>query len=141
MLREIGKRGLIYFDDGKSPRSVAGQISGANNVAFVKADAVLDAVPTAAEIDNALVRLEAAARNRGVAVGAASALPVSIERIAAMGQGRRGARHPAGAGQRGREQREDGELSARHAGLSRRIHADIDAVAHGLWTDSATVRA
>jgi polysaccharide deacetylase 2 family uncharacterized protein YibQ len=43
---------------------------------------VLDAVPTAAEIDNALARLEATARNRGVAIGAASALPVTIERIA-----------------------------------------------------------
>ena len=82
VIREIGKRGLIWFDDGTSPRSVAGQISGASNVAFAKADAVLDAVPTAAEIDNALARLEAAARSRGVAIGAAGALPVSIERIA-----------------------------------------------------------
>ena len=90
VLREIGKRGLIYFDDGKSPRSVAGQISGAANVAFVKADAVLDAVPTAADIDNALIRLEATARNRGVAIGAASALPVSIERIAQWAKGAEG---------------------------------------------------
>jgi polysaccharide deacetylase 2 family uncharacterized protein YibQ len=82
VLREVGKRGLIYFDDGTSPRSVASQISGAANVAFAKADAVLDAVPTAADIDNALARLEGAARSRGVAIGAASALPVSIERIA-----------------------------------------------------------
>ena len=82
VIREIGKRGLIYFDDGSSPRSVASQMSGASNVAFAKADAVLDAVPTAADIDNALARLEATARNRGVAIGAASALPVSIERIA-----------------------------------------------------------
>ena len=82
VVREIGKRGLIYFDDGSSPRSVASQMSGASNVAFAKADAMLDAVPTAAEIDNALARLEATARKRGVAIGAASALPVSIERIA-----------------------------------------------------------
>jgi polysaccharide deacetylase 2 family uncharacterized protein YibQ len=82
VLREIGKRGLIYFDNGSSPRSVAGQISGASNVAFARADAVLDAVPSAIDIDNALVRLEAIARSRGIAVGSASALPVSIERIA-----------------------------------------------------------
>ncbi len=44
VLREVGKRGLIWFDDGRSPRSVAGQVSGAANVSFVKADAVLDAV-------------------------------------------------------------------------------------------------
>ncbi len=43
---------------------------------------MLDAVPTAAEIDNALARLEATARSRGLAIGAASALPVTIERIA-----------------------------------------------------------
>jgi polysaccharide deacetylase 2 family uncharacterized protein YibQ len=82
IIREAGKRGLIWFDNGTSPRSVAGQISGAGNVAFAKADAVLDAVPTAVEIDNALARLEATARSRGLAIGAASALPVTIERVA-----------------------------------------------------------
>ena len=46
VLRDIGKRGLIYFDGGSSPRSIAGQISGAHNIAFARADAVLDAVPT-----------------------------------------------------------------------------------------------
>jgi polysaccharide deacetylase 2 family uncharacterized protein YibQ len=87
VMNEIGKRGLIYFDDGTSPRSVAGQISGANNVAFVKADAVLDAVPTQADIDNALARLEATARSRGVAVASASALPITIDRIALWARG------------------------------------------------------
>src|SRR6516225_7843529 len=70
ILRETAKRGLIFVDDG------------ANNLPFAKADMVLDAVPTPAEIDHALGRLEMAARERGVAVGMASALPVSIERIA-----------------------------------------------------------
>jgi uncharacterized protein len=82
VIREAGKRGLIFFDDGSSPRSTAAQISGAANVAFAKADAVIDAVPTAAAIDNALTRLESIARSRGIAVGAASALPITITRIA-----------------------------------------------------------
>jgi polysaccharide deacetylase 2 family uncharacterized protein YibQ len=82
VIREVGKRGLIWFDDAPSPRSAATQISGAANVAFAKADAVLDAVPTAVEIDNALARLEAIARSRGIAVAAAGALPVTIARIA-----------------------------------------------------------
>ena len=43
---------------------------------------MLDAVPTPAEIDRALARLEALAREHGVAVGIATALPASIERIA-----------------------------------------------------------
>jgi polysaccharide deacetylase 2 family uncharacterized protein YibQ len=82
LLRETGKRGLIYFDDGSSARSAAGQIAGATNVPFAKADVVLDAAPTQAAIDAALARLEAIARERGSAIGTATALPASIERIA-----------------------------------------------------------
>jgi uncharacterized protein len=82
VLRETAKRGLIYMDDGASPRSLASQIAGANNLPFAKADVVIDAVPTSTEIDRALARLEAAARERGTVVGIAGALPIAIERIA-----------------------------------------------------------
>lgn len=82
VLHEIGKRGLIYVDDGANPRSLAGRIAGANNLPFARADAVIDAVPTPIEIDHALGRLEMAAREHAVAVGIASALPVSIAHIA-----------------------------------------------------------
>ena len=82
VLREVSRRGLIYVDDASSPRSVAGQIAGANKLPFVKSDVTIDAVPSAAEIDNALRRLESAARERGLAVGYSSALPASIDRIA-----------------------------------------------------------
>ena len=61
VLRETAKRGLIFVDDGSTPRSLAGQIAGANNLPFAKADVVLDAVPTPAEVDRAL----GAARNGG----------------------------------------------------------------------------
>ena len=81
VVREAAKRGLIYFDDGSSPRSVAAQISGGTNVSFAKGELVLDVVPTPADIDAALLKLEAMARDRGVAVGVASSLPVSMERI------------------------------------------------------------
>jgi polysaccharide deacetylase 2 family uncharacterized protein YibQ len=82
ILREAAKRGLIYVEDGTSPRSLAGQIAGANNLAYAKADLTIDAVPSVGEIDHALTRLEKTARERGVAVGMANALPASIERIA-----------------------------------------------------------
>jgi hypothetical protein len=82
ILREAAKRGLIYVEDGNSPRSVASQMAGANNLPFAKADLTIDAVPTAAEIDRTLSRLEKTARDRGFAVGMANALPASIERIA-----------------------------------------------------------
>ena len=46
VLRETAKRGLIYVDDGSSPRSIAAQLAGSNNVPFAKTDIVLDTVPT-----------------------------------------------------------------------------------------------
>jgi uncharacterized protein len=87
VLREAAKRGLIYMDDGSSARSLAAQLAGANNIPFAKADVVLDTVPTSAEIDRALGRLEGIARERGLAVGIASALPGVISRIAAWTKG------------------------------------------------------
>ena len=91
ILREIGKRGLIYVDDGSSLRSLASQIAGGGSLAFAKASVALDAVPTAADIDRALARLEGTARENGLAVGVAAVLPVSIDRIArwaTMAEGR-----------------------------------------------------
>jgi uncharacterized protein len=82
VLRETAKRGLIYVDDGASQRSVAGQLAGSHNLPFAKADVVIDAVPTAVEIDRALARLEMAARDHGTAVGLANALPETVTRIA-----------------------------------------------------------
>ena len=82
ILREVAKRGLIYVDDGSSARSIAGQIAGANNLPFAKADVVLDRLPAPKEIDQALARLEMMAREHGSAVGFANASPATITRIA-----------------------------------------------------------
>jgi uncharacterized protein len=82
VLRDVGKRGLLYLDDGSSPRSIATQAAEAAKAPFVKADLVIDASANWADIDAALARLEAIAAERGIAVGTASALPLSIERIA-----------------------------------------------------------
>lgn len=82
VMRDLSKRGLIYVDDGSSPRSQAGQIAGASKLPYVRAEVIIDAVPSAVEIDNALARLEALARGRGIVVGYSSALPASIDRIA-----------------------------------------------------------
>ena len=83
IIREAAKRGLAYLDDGSAPRSVAPSLAASQAMPFAKADLAIDAVPTAVEIDRALIKLESLARERGLAVGVASALPVSIERIAA----------------------------------------------------------
>jgi polysaccharide deacetylase 2 family uncharacterized protein YibQ len=81
IIREAAKRGLGYFDDGASQRSVAASLAQGQTMPFVKADASIDTVPTAAEIDKALANLETLAKTRGSAVGIASSLPISIERI------------------------------------------------------------
>src|SRR4051794_17722516 len=83
VLREAAKRGLGYFDDGSSPRSVASALAQGQAMPFTRADLTIDAVPTSVEIDRALSKLESLAKERGSAVGTASALPISIERIAA----------------------------------------------------------
>ncbi|MDA9408319.1 MULTISPECIES: divergent polysaccharide deacetylase family protein [unclassified Bradyrhizobium] len=83
IIREASRRGLGFFDDGSSPRSIALQAAGSLAVPFGRGDIALDAVPTPTEIDRALNKLESTARERGVAIGTASALPVSIERIGA----------------------------------------------------------
>jgi polysaccharide deacetylase 2 family uncharacterized protein YibQ len=81
IIREAAKRGLGFFDDGSAPRSVAGALAASQAMPFVKGDVTIDAVPTSAEIDRALAKLESLAKDRGLAVGTASALPISIERI------------------------------------------------------------
>jgi polysaccharide deacetylase 2 family uncharacterized protein YibQ len=83
IIREAAKRGLGYLDDGSTPRSVAPALAAGQAMPFAKADFTIDAVPTSAEIDRTLIKLETLAKERGLAVGVASALPVSIERIAA----------------------------------------------------------
>jgi uncharacterized protein len=81
ILREAAKRGLGYLDDGSSPRSVAATLATGQAMPFAKADLSIDAVPTSVEIDRTLAKLESLAKERGTAVGIASALPISIERI------------------------------------------------------------
>jgi len=83
IVREATKRGLGFFDDGSAPRSVAAALATSLGAPFARGDVTIDAVPTPVEIDHALARLENLAKERGIAVGTASALPVSIDRIGA----------------------------------------------------------
>lgn len=82
IIQDAHRRGLGYFDDGRSARTNVERIAEAQAMPFARSDLVLDAVPNAGEIDQALAKLERIARERGTAVGTASSLGVSIERIA-----------------------------------------------------------
>jgi len=83
IIREAAKRGLGYLDDGSTPRSAASALAVGQAMPFAKADFTIDSVPTSAEIDRTLIKLETLAKERGLAVGVASALPISIDRLAA----------------------------------------------------------
>lgn len=82
VLREIGARGLGFVDDGTSPRSLATTLAAKAKVPVARAEIVLDALPRPEAIDRELARLEAQARKNGFAFGSASAMPMSIDRIA-----------------------------------------------------------
>lgn len=77
IMRETAKRGLIFIDGGSSTHSFA----GSQNLSYAKTDIVLDVVPTPNEIDHALARLEQLARQKGNAVGLATAMPATGARI------------------------------------------------------------
>ncbi|MDB5570681.1 MAG: hypothetical protein JWN93_1864 [Hyphomicrobiales bacterium] len=80
VLSEIGVRGLFYMDDGASSRSLAATLAAETATPLARADVVIDARLDA--IDEALVRLERLARERGAATGAASGLPLVVEKVA-----------------------------------------------------------
>jgi len=87
ILSEIHARGLAYVDDGSSPRSLSHDIAPALGLPSTVADIVLDASPTPEAIASALARLEDQARRQDGALGVATALPLSVERIARWAAG------------------------------------------------------
>jgi uncharacterized protein len=78
VLREIAARGLFYVDDGTSAQSLAMTLAPGQALPAARADVVLDSTAEPEAIEAALGRLEAIARDKGVAIGVASALPPSI---------------------------------------------------------------
>jgi hypothetical protein len=82
ILSEIAARGLGYFDDGSSPRSVAPDVAATLAAPSARGDVVIDANPAPEAIDAALARLVELARQRGSAIGVASASSASVARLA-----------------------------------------------------------
>jgi polysaccharide deacetylase 2 family uncharacterized protein YibQ len=81
-LGEIGERGLFYLDDGSADGSLAAKVGEGLRVPVVVADLTLDRVRSQSAIEGELAELEGIARARGIAVGIASAFPMSVETIA-----------------------------------------------------------
>jgi hypothetical protein len=82
ILREIAARGLGYLDDAASSRSVTQDLTPTLATPSARADVAIDANAAPEAIDAALARLLDLARQRGSAIGVASASPASVERLA-----------------------------------------------------------
>ncbi len=78
VLHEIAARGLFYLDDGTSAQSLAVKLAPRQALVAARADIAIDSTAEPEAIEAALARLEAIARDKGVAIGVASALPPSI---------------------------------------------------------------
>jgi polysaccharide deacetylase 2 family uncharacterized protein YibQ len=87
VLHEIAARGLFYVDDGTSAQSLAMTLAPGQALAAARAEIVLDSTAEPEAIEAALARLEASARDKGVAIGVASALPPSIAIIGRFARG------------------------------------------------------
>ncbi|EBV3600150.1 divergent polysaccharide deacetylase family protein, partial [Salmonella enterica subsp. enterica serovar Virchow] len=81
LLDELGKRGLMFVDDGTSARSVADKIAAKTATPFAAGDTVIDDVQDRGAILKKLDQLEATARARGYAMGSGSAFGVTVDAV------------------------------------------------------------
>jgi len=82
LMDELSMRGLLYFDDGTSARSLAEEIAREKGVPFAASDAVIDEKRERGAILEKLDELERIARARGFAVGSGAALEVTVDTVA-----------------------------------------------------------
>ena len=81
VLEEVKARGLLFVDDGSVKDSAGGQIAGAIGLDYAAGDVQIDATPSPDDIAKALARLEAVAKEKGFAIGIASAKPETIKQL------------------------------------------------------------
>ncbi|PII38329.1 polysaccharide deacetylase [Sinorhizobium meliloti CCBAU 01290] len=82
VMRDLGKRGLLFLDDGTSAQSLSGTLAGAFDVPHGFADLVLDGELSRNAVLRRLDELERIARRNGTAIGVASAFDESVAAIA-----------------------------------------------------------
>ena len=85
VLKEIKERGLLYLDDGAAEGSTAGRIAGVLGLDYAVANIQIDAASPGG-IAKALDRLEALAKERGTAIGVATAKPATVKQLVAWAE-------------------------------------------------------
>ncbi len=81
-MAELGKRGLLYLDDGSSARSLAPELALKDGVPFASGDAIIDQAGDRDAILKKLDQLESIARAKGFAIGTGSAFDVTVDAVA-----------------------------------------------------------
>jgi uncharacterized protein len=81
LMAELGRRGLMFVDDGTSSRSIADRLAPANGAPFAAAQATLDAQRDRAAILERLDDLERIARAQGFAIGTGSAFDITVDTV------------------------------------------------------------
>lgn len=81
VLRDVGKRGLLFLDDGSSAQSKSGTLAKTLEVPHAFADVQLDGELQPDAILKKLDELERIARRNGSAIGVASAFDESVDAI------------------------------------------------------------
>lgn len=81
VMAELGKRGLMYLDDGSLARSTASSEALKSGVPFAEGDTAIDLVRERGEILKKLDELERTARAKGFAIGTGSAFDVTVDAV------------------------------------------------------------
>jgi len=80
---EANRRGLYLVDSGDSEQSIAREVAQGAGAPFARADQQIDRDPRREAIERVFASLETLAKQRGVAIGIATAIPVTVDRVSA----------------------------------------------------------
>jgi polysaccharide deacetylase 2 family uncharacterized protein YibQ len=83
VMDELGRRGLLYLDDGSSARSTAAELALKSAVPLASADGPIDTVRDRGEILKKLDEMERIARAKGFALATGSAFDVTVDAVSA----------------------------------------------------------
>lgn len=82
LMGELGRRGLMYLDDGSTARSLSEPLAGPSLVPFAASDTAIDTARERGDILRKLDELERVARARGYAIGTGSAFETTVDAVA-----------------------------------------------------------
>lgn len=87
ILESLKARGLLFVDNRENPLSALPDLARAAKLPFAVADLQIDAEASHDAIDQNLAKLEAIAKEKGLAIGLAGGYPITLDRLGAWTEG------------------------------------------------------